>query len=258
MPSNGPLLLSVGATGGIGRHVVQAAVQQGFLVRALVRDAEGARHFSDSVDVVTGDLTRADTLGQAVYDVDYIVFTQGTYGSPDAALQVDYGGVLNVLAALAEQKPRVSLMTAIGTTDRKGSHDWKRRAERLIRLSGLDYTIVRPGWFDYNSPGQRKLLLSQGDKPVSGSPADGVIARDQLAKVLVRCLQSDAALNKTFELRADSGQEQADFDALFATLPADEPGALDGKFDTDNMPLDGEPDEARQALKRVEALARPG
>jgi uncharacterized protein YbjT (DUF2867 family) len=39
---------------------------------------------------------------------------------------------------------------------RAPGHDWKRRGERLVRASGLPYTIVRPGWFDYNDAGQHR------------------------------------------------------------------------------------------------------
>jgi len=49
-------------------------------------------------------------------------------------------------------------MTAIGVTNRSGSynhetevHDWKR-GPKAVRASGQPYTIVRPGWFDYNAP----------------------------------------------------------------------------------------------------------
>ena len=89
-----------------------------------------------------------------------IVFTHGSDGGGKAgAEQIDYGGVRNVLAALGGRSVRVALMTAIGVTNRDGdynrqteAHDWKRRGERLVRVSGLPYTIVRPGWFDYTSP----------------------------------------------------------------------------------------------------------
>ena len=37
--------------------------------------------------------------------------------------------------------------------------DWKRREERLVRASGLPYTIVRPGWFDYNAPDEHTVLF---------------------------------------------------------------------------------------------------
>jgi hypothetical protein len=66
-------------------------------------------------------------------------------------------------------------MTSIGVTNRTGAynrateaHDWKRRSERLVRASGLPYTIVRPGWFDYNAPDERQLVLLQGDTRQAG------------------------------------------------------------------------------------------
>lgn len=210
-------------------------------MRALVRDAGSAGTFPPGTETVVGDLTRADTLSQAIEGIDAIIFTQGTYGSPAAAEAVDYGGVRNVLAALAGRKMRIALMTAIGTTDRKGSHDWKRRAERLVRASGLSYTIVRPAWFDYNEPDQNRLVMLQGDKPLAGNPTDGAIARRQIAEVLVRSLSSDAALRKTFELHSEKGPEQKDLDPLFAALKADAPDAVDGARDLSNMPLSEEP-----------------
>ncbi|WP_454622073.1 SDR family oxidoreductase [Bradyrhizobium cenepequi] len=234
-------VLVVGATGSVGRYVVASGIDHGFAVRALVRDAHRAELFPSGVEVVVGDLTRAETLCRAVAGIDAIVFTQGTYGNPAAAEAVDYGGVRNVLTALQGHKARIALMTAIGTTNRKGSHDWKRRAERLVRASGLPYTIVRPAWFDYNEPDQNRLVMLQGDKPLSGDPSDGAIARRQIAEVLVRSLASAAALRKTFELHSERGAEQKDFDPIFASLQADAAGALDGARDKPNMPLDDEP-----------------
>jgi uncharacterized protein YbjT (DUF2867 family) len=246
-----PTVLVVGATGSIGRYVVASAVEHGFAVRALVRDAHRGEPFPPDVDVAVGDLTRAETLSRAVAGVDAIVFTQGTYGDPAAAEAVDYGGVRNVLAALQGRKARIALMTAIGTTDRKGSHDWKRRAERLVRASGLPYTIVRPAWFDYNEPDQLRLVMLQGDKPLAGNPSDGAIARRQIAEVLVRSLSSKAALRKTFELHSERGSEQQDFDPVFAALEADAVSALDGARDRPNMPVDEEPARIVADTERV-------
>jgi uncharacterized protein YbjT (DUF2867 family) len=121
------------------------------------------------VEVVKGDLTRPDTLKAAVDGVDAIVFTHGSDGGGKAGAEsVDYGGVRNVLAALGGRPVRIALMTAIGVTNREGdynrrteAHDWKRRGERLVRASGLPYTIVRPGWFDDNfgtSPGRTREM----------------------------------------------------------------------------------------------------
>ena len=146
-------------------------------------------------------------------------------------------------------------MTAIGVTDRTGdynrrteAHDWKRRSERLVRASGLPYTIVRPGWFDYNDPDQHRLTFLQGDTRHAGDPSDGVIARRQIARVLVASLSSDAADHKTFELVAEKGPAQDEIDPLVAALDADPPRALDAVHDTDNMPLEEEPPRVRDEL----------
>lgn len=244
-------VLVVGASGSIGRPVVDAALRRGHRVRALVRCPAGF-HWPEDVALVSGDLTEPDTLVPAVDGVDAIVFTHGTLGSSEAAEAVDYGGVRNVLAALGEREVRIALMTAIGVTDREPRHNWKRRAERLVRASGLPYTIVRPGWFDYNAADQRRLVFLQGDRRQSGTPRDGVIARDQLAEVLVHSLTSPAAARKTLELVAERGPQQADLDPLFGDLDIDPGGAVDGAHDADNLPLDREPAAFRDDLRRLQ------
>jgi uncharacterized protein YbjT (DUF2867 family) len=254
-------VLVVGATGSIGRLVVAEALRQGHAVRALVRDLTRARGLPPEAQCMIGDLTRADSLAAAVEGIDAIVFTHGSSGSGKAgAEQVDYGAVRNVLRALAGRQVRIALMTAIGVTNREGAynrstqiHDWKRRGERLVRASGMPYTIVRPGWFDYNEPDQRRLVLLQGDTRRAGDPSDGVIARQQIAEVLVHSLSSDAARAKTFELVAERGPAQKNLEPLFAALEADAAGAIDAVRDTANMPLGDEPAQVREDLKQLSA-----
>ncbi len=259
MTNPGMTVLVVGATGSIGRLVVEEALRQGHSVRALVRTPDKARKLPREAQVVLGDVTRPDTLPEAVDRVDAIVFTLGSDGAGKlGAESVDYGGVRNVLAALGSRTARIALMTSIGVTNRSGSynrtteaHDWKRRSERLLRASGLPYTIVRPGWFDYHGPNEHRLVLLQGDTRQAGNSSDGVIARRQIADVLVRSLGSDHALRKTFELIATTGPAPDDFDALFALLDADSQGALDGVRDMANQPLEDEPERVRHDLDAV-------
>jgi uncharacterized protein YbjT (DUF2867 family) len=254
-------VLVVGATGSIGRLVVDEALRQGHAVRALVRSPDKAKDLPPAAQVVLGDLTRPDTLSRAVDGADAIVFTHGSDGAGKiGAESVDYGGVRNVLAALSSRKARIALMTSIGVTNRTGAynqsteaHDWKRRSERLVRASGLPYTIVRPGWFDYNGSNEHRLILLQGDRRQAGNSSDGVIARKQIAEVLVRSLSSDHALRKTFELVAATGPAQADLDSLFVALEADPPDALDGVKDMTNMPPEGEPQRVQNDLKAAQA-----
>jgi uncharacterized protein YbjT (DUF2867 family) len=253
-------VLVVGATGSIGRLVVAEALEQGHVVRALARnEARARRHLPAAAQIVIGDVTQPATLANAVADVDAIVLTLGSEGGGKVGAEaIDYGGVRNVLAAIGTATPRIALMTAIGVTNRTGAynrsteaHDWKRRAERLVRASGLAYTIVRPGWFDANRPDQRHLELLQGDTRQAGDPSDGVVSRTQIAQILVASVSSAAARNKTFELVALSGPAQIDLDPLFAALDSDSPTALDAVRDAANMPLADQPQRVRDDLAAV-------
>jgi uncharacterized protein YbjT (DUF2867 family) len=258
-------ILVVGATGSIGRLVVEETQRQGYSVRALVRNAEKARrHLLAKTEIFVGDLTRPDTLIGAVAGIDCIVFTHGADSSGKVGAEtVCYGGVRNILAALRGQKVRIALMTAIGVTNRSGSynrstesHDWKRRAERLVRKSGLPYTIVRPGWFDYNAADEHQLVFLQGDTRQAGNSSDGAIARSQLAQVLVHSLTSDQALRKTFELVSTKGPAQKDLDSLFAALEADPEAGFDGVRDQPNQPLEKEPQHVLDDLTALSTITR--
>lgn len=258
--------LVVGATGSIGRHVVAQANAAGHDVRALVRDIRKAKVFLAGIELAIGDLTEPARLVGAVTGVDGIVFVHGSDGlGKDGARAIDYGGVRNVLEALGRSRPRIALMTAIGVTERNGpynrsteAHDWKRRAERLVRASGLDYTIVRPGWFDCNASDQLAIRMLQGDRRHAGTPEDGVIARAQIARVLVESLSSAQALRKSFELVAEKGPDPVDLGSLFEALVPDDPNApdLDAPGNFHNMPIADEPQAVLDDLASVKGSAR--
>lgn len=240
MPENMTTVLVVGATGSIGRLAVAAALDAGFETRALVRDRARAYGLAAGAQPVVGDLTDPGTLREAVAGVTGIVFTHGSDGGAREAEAVDYGAVRNVLSILSAPA-RVALMTTIGVTKHTPGHDWKRRGERLVRASGLPYTIVRPGWFDYNDEHQHRLVMLQGDTRWAGDPSDGVVSRSQIADVLVSSLTSDAANRRTLELVAENGPAHVDLLPLFAGLKADPVEAVDAILDRENMPLDQEP-----------------
>ncbi|WP_217639828.1 hypothetical protein [Arthrobacter sp. ok909] len=88
---------------------------------------------------------------------------------------------------------------------------------------------------------------------MSGSPADGVIARDQIARVLIDSLHSDAADHKTFELVADHGPEQDDLTAVFTSLTPDSVESLDAAEDIVDLPAANEPGMFRHDLATITA-----
>lgn len=205
------------------------------------------------VELAEGDLEHPASLRGAVQGTDAIVFTHGGPGSPETALRIDYGGVANVLDALDGAQPRIALMTSIHVARREDPNsgvgqllDWKRRSERLVRAYCAAYTIVRPSWFDRVGPGDDRLVFEQGDI------GDGGIGRDQLAKVLVRSLLTDAAIGRTFELFAAPGKPPTDWDDLFEALTPDAASALDGARDPTTPPsLNDEPSVVRDDIARI-------
>ncbi len=68
-------ILVIGATGSIGRPVVEEAFARGHAVRALVRDTRKGRQLGDKVEICLGDLTETDSLRMAMDGIDAIVFT---------------------------------------------------------------------------------------------------------------------------------------------------------------------------------------
>ncbi len=243
-------ILVAGATGSIGLHVVNDAIGQGHQPVALVRNKHKIKWLPRGTEIFYGDVSLPETLTGLPTDIDAIIFTLGSDGQGRiGARAIDYGGVRNILRLVKGRSVRISLMTIIGVTERLSHriqlaevHDWKRRAERLVRASGHPYTIVRPGWFDYNKDDEHKIVMLQGDRRHTGTPDDGVISRQQIARVLVSALSDDAAKNKTFELVAVQGKAQQDLTPLFADLQPDIPEKNDGVSDIDNMPLSQEPE----------------
>ena len=243
-------ILVAGATGSIGLHVVNTAIKMGHQPVALIRNKRKVKSLPRGTDIFYGDVSLPETLTELPKDIDAIIFTLGSDGQGRiGARAIDYGGVRNILRIFRDVSVRISLMTTIGVTERLSTwnqrtevHDWKRRAERLVRATGHPYTIVRPGWFDYNNDDEHRIVMLQGDLRHAGTPEDGVISREQIAQVLVSALTKDEAKNKTFELVAERGEAQHDLSPLFADLQADEPQKNDGVLDIDNMPLREEPE----------------
>jgi uncharacterized protein YbjT (DUF2867 family) len=250
-------ILVAGGTGSVGRHVLAQLADSSSSTRALVRDPAAAGTLPDAIEPVVGDLAQPGTLTGALDGVDAVILTHAGHQA-GLTETVDYGGVKNILNAVKGRTVRIVLMTAIGTTSRHqpynlstGVHDWKRRSEWLLRASGQPYVIVRPGWFDHNDDDQRELVFLQGDTRQEGTPADGVIAREQIAQVLIAAVTDEKATSKTFELVAEQGQAQDNLTPLFEALAPDVEGSIHGVRENDNFPLSEQPGSVLADLDAV-------
>src|SRR6266849_354311 len=148
------MILITGATGYIGRHLVARLVAQGERPRCLLRDISRAKRIlpADKVELVEGATTSPDSLGAAVQGVDTIVHAacltadrKQSTGNEYEKTNVQGTASLIKVAKKAGVK-RIIEIGGLGTTpDKPGSYMQGRYlAEKMLKESGLDWTIIQP------------------------------------------------------------------------------------------------------------------
>jgi len=140
-------VLVTGATGRVGRVVVDLLVDAGVPVRALTHRSEAVTTWPANVEVVTGDLTEPESLDAGLQGVG-VVFLVWT--APPATAPA-------VIERLATRTRRVVFLSAPHNVE----HPFFRQPnpmavlyaeiERLIVAAGLESTIIRPGIFASNA-----------------------------------------------------------------------------------------------------------
>ncbi len=148
------MILITGATGYIGRHLVARLVAQGEHPRCLVRDTKRAAGILPAADVelVQGETTDPASLAAAVRGVDTIVhaafLTADRKQSPGNHYETtNVQGTANLIKAAQEGGvKRIIEISGLGTKpDKPGSYMQGRYlAEKMLKESGLDWTIIQP------------------------------------------------------------------------------------------------------------------
>lgn len=228
------LILVAGASGRAGHYVIQRLNEQGRDFRSLTRDADRAvekwgEDFRD-MNWSEGDVRDPARMGEIMQGVSHVICVIGAnkISGPNSAEFVDYGGVKNLVdAALANDVEHFVLLTAIGVTDKnhpfnkatKGALEWRFKGEQYLRVSGLSYTIARPGGLTNKPAGEQGVLIAQGDKwqKFLRSP----LSRDDLALVLITALDEPGARNATFEIVNDASVETGLWRSALSQLQPD-------------------------------------
>ncbi|MFG2873897.1 NAD(P)H-binding protein [Streptomyces sp. NPDC048337] len=137
-------ILVTGATGTLGRHVVQRLQEAGETVRALTRDPAGATGLPGGIEVVGGDLTQPQTLTAALADVS-AVHLLGASGPDHLPLRT--GPQIMAMAARAGVQ-RLTVLSA--------GEDGE--LERAVRDSGLEWTFIWPVDYMANALGWAEAI----------------------------------------------------------------------------------------------------
>ncbi|CAJ1370447.1 unnamed protein product [Effrenium voratum] len=230
-----------GATGQLGRLVVEQLLSQELSVLALTRNLSKAELLpaDERVKVVSWDPKEAEADAvSALADADVTLWcAEGREGV--AAM----GKAMAAKGARPSGAPRVVMCSSAAVTrpvwsrrqkeqlagaadipivrlNPGGLLDQKRGAEQALRGSGASYAVVRPTGLKDDWPAGRPVL-SQGDVAV------GRTSRQDLAQLLARMLDEPKATGKTFEVLTMPGYTKpAGYDQALARLRPDAKGPL--------------------------------
>jgi putative NADH-flavin reductase len=206
-------LLVIGASRGIGLETVKAALRAGHSVRALARSGANIAIQNTGLEKVSGDALDRDAVRKALEDVDVIIQTLGVDFSLQAIFErtnlFSQSTRILVDAMQAAGVQRLIAVTGLGAGDSRGHggflydavafplllkrvYDDKDVQEWIIRSSGLEWTIVRPGLLtDRPATGQYRVLTKPKDWRF------GVINRADVADFLVRQIDDRALIGST-------------------------------------------------------------
>ncbi|WP_112249035.1 SDR family oxidoreductase [Kribbella monticola] len=184
-------ILVTGATGRVGRHVVQGLLEAGTTVRALVRNPAGAA-LPEAVEVVQGDITDAATVERAAAGVDAAFLLWPSFSAE---------GAQPVVAALTEQVSRVVYLSSMSVRDDQppaANGVWGQLEDLLI---GSDWTFLRAGGFAVNTLGWADEFR-RGNVVRVASPEAGrsLIHERDIAAVAVVTLLDDKHIGQKYVL----------------------------------------------------------
>ena len=187
-------ILVIGATGRVGRHVVDQLVNRGIAVRVLTRDPSKA-DVPAGVEVVQGDLLDIDALREAFTGVDAFFLLNAVTGDEFTQALI----ALNIAREMGVD--RLVYLSVIHADRFVNVPHFavKFGAERMIEQMGFSATILRPSYFIDNEHMSKDVIVGHGvyPMPIGGKGLAMVDARDiaEVAAIeLIRRVQAPGIL----------------------------------------------------------------
>ena len=161
-----PRALVTGATGFIGKKLIEHLLKNQFLVRSLIRNQQNTLHLPAKIEIIEGDLTKPDTLKGACANID-IVFHLGGYAHAweEGAKHhhaINFLGTQHILQEAIGAKVKkfifFSSVKAVADHEHYIDESWdkqpnspygisKRQAEELVlnaKNKGMHVCVLRP------------------------------------------------------------------------------------------------------------------
>ncbi len=207
-----PETLVTAATGQVGRLVVGGLAERDVSCRALVRrDVPGLA--GDRVACVTGDFTDAASLDRAMVGISvmYLACAPVPDQARFEALAID--------AAVRNGVRHVVKLSAYDAHDDNPSdfRRWNGEAERHLRTSGLDWTVLRPTAFCQSVDPHAIVAKGEILSPQGRSTTPFIDARD-IADVAVAVLTGKGHHAKIYDLTGPEAFSQEQLAALISDV----------------------------------------
>jgi uncharacterized protein YbjT (DUF2867 family) len=210
------MLLVTGATGTIGRPLVDVLVNQGAKVRAVTRNPQ-ATDLPAGVEVVEGDPSRPDTIAPFLEGVTALFL------HPRAV-----GLAAGELLTLARQRgvQRVVAQSATNVDDPPDQQpsryqgDHNKEVEDAAVASGLTWVSLRASFFAMNTLQAWGAQIRAGDvvRYPYASFAEAPIHEQDLAEVIARALRTDALVARRGRRLELTGPQSLTHQQLVATI----------------------------------------
>jgi len=203
-------VLIFGASKGIGLETTRQALDAGHHVRALARSANAISISNPSLEKMQGNGLKTEDVEAAVAGVDVVIQTLGV-GLSELFQPIRlFSDATRILIAAMKNHgtKRLICVTGFGAGDSRASINCLQRMpfqivfgrayrdktlqEQLIKASGLDWTIARPGVLTSGPRTGRYQILSEASQW-----RNGVISRANVAEFLVQQIEDQVYIGKT-------------------------------------------------------------
>ena len=207
-------IVVTGATGQLGRHVLEALLERGVAAGNIVAAGRSVAKLADFVErgvrVQPMDYADAGSVAAALKGATRVLLISGS----EVGQRVDQHRT--VIEAAKAEGVELLAYTSIANADTTGMKlaDEHKATEALLRESGVPFVLLRNGWYLENYTEQLPGTLAQG--AVAGSAGDGKVsaaARADYAHAAAAVLVADGQAGKVYELGGDEAFSMADLAA---------------------------------------------
>ncbi|MFH9659172.1 SDR family oxidoreductase [Streptomyces sp. NPDC017248] len=205
-------IVVTGATGHLGRHVVEQLLEKvpAERITAVVRDeAKAAALAARGVRLAVADYDAPETLEGLFAAGDRVLLISGNEVGENRVRQ--HSAVID--AAKAAGVALLAYTSAPGTLTAALADD-HRATEKVLLASGVPYSLLRNGWYHENYTENLAPVLEHG--AVVQAAGDGRVssaARADYAAAAVAVLTGEGHENTTYELGGDEAWSFAEYAA---------------------------------------------